>query len=110
MSGFRKNPHRCVLEDASPWFERKVVQSSTFLYDVEHVSCSLELVPVDLINKSQLDASVINPSSIINNGDFITPPSMDIIGPSDPALGDIESFVNDIDSQIKSVDNVAYVE
>lgn len=96
---WKKQQHFCRLSaNVSTLTERKVVEK---LGDDGKITCSVEEVSLVEINKEQLDPDIVNPTSIVESGDFISPSTMDYISPSDPAVVDTYGLADELDKVIE---------
>lgn len=99
MSVFRKCDVSCSEPSVESVFERRLVTSGPD--SLGRLSCCVEDVPTVKLNSETLDPATFNPQSIVENGTFIKPSTLDYFSPSDPALvGDASSLVDSISKEI----------
>ncbi len=103
MSVFRKCDVSCVQPPVESVFERRLVTSAPD--SLGRLLCCVEDVSMSQLNSETLDPGTFNPQSIVENGTFIKPSTLDYFSPSDPALvGDpsaiVESFSNELSKNV----------
>lgn len=95
---WQKEPTKCVLScNGSTVFERQVVSN---VGDDGRIFCEVSAVSLADVNKQQLDPDVVNPTSIIESGDFISPTTLDYISPTDPAMFDADTLAGEFEKAI----------